>query len=377
MVSPNVLLLGFLLSGCSDRENQDEYEHRLNGGDHSPPTTFPASKSEGFFDWDKGIAGADLNGIDFSKVSSMREQYRKEFSKFDSIKWYNSACPPRSIRVNGKEISIVSFSAAFKGSGSEIFRSSDKKILFKTIDRYKSIFDGLTREKAVLSALDSMKGQTSRTYQIETDLAFKDCADRSIIFDAVGDLSGLGLLTLRLKISEVEVARVGARMIELIRDVHSFGIVHGDVHPGNFVFDSTKDLAETVKIIDFGRAIPFINPESKLHVKQNDILVSDIGTLNPHLLSPFEIEGSKLSRRDDMYRLAEVLYLLLGYQRPRVEFWDMRPLEKIIKGKRNWEADPSSPSHQIFTEFHHEMVNLGFTDRPDYENWINKFSSFS
>ena len=364
------LSIGIILSGCSNRENYDEYERRYNEAD-APKT------QKGLFDWDTGVDGADLTGINFSGLEKMRTEYRTEYSKFDFIQWYIGICPPSRISINGKSIAFDNTIIVNQGSGSELYKSRDSKLLIKTIIQHISIYEGMAREKAILSVLDSMNGMTSRVFKPEISTMTKSCADRSIIFESVGTWSGYQLMIQQgLKFSESEIAKTAARMIEIIQTIHSFGIVHGDIHPGNFVFSSKTDISGTVKVIDFGRAIPFINPETKQHVKQFDVLKPDIGGFNPLFLSPFELEGSKLSRRDDMYRLAELLYIALGYKRVGIDMWGrLKALPQIASDKRKWMAD-SSPSHKIFTDFHHEMVNLGFTDRPDYEKWIKAFRSF-
>jgi hypothetical protein len=387
------LAIGFLIGasfpGCSDREEgveafqsapESPFPHR-NPWRHRNLEIFstrspPALPVEFTFDWSDGVPGADLDGVNFEMLERMRDEYRKEFSKWSSIRWFDHICPPASVNVNGGVVDIDHEKPLFLGSDSQLHSSSDGKLLFKTITRDKSPFDGLTREKAVLSVLDSLKGRTARVYSIKPGSeSMKHCADRSIVFDYVGGWSGVSLIKDGLKMTESEVARLAARIIEMIRDVHSYGIVHGDIHAGNFVFEGKTNLEGTVKIVDFGRAIPFVNPETGLHVRQNDPLANGFGRLNPVLLSPFEIEGSKLSRRDDMYRLSEVIYKALGYTCPTVhDFGKALSSQELANAKRLWKAYKSD-SHRIFTDFHHEMVRLEFTDKPDYQKWIDQFSS--
>lgn len=72
---------------------------------------------------------------------------------------------------------------------------------------------------------------------------------------------------------------------------------------GNCVFSDRADPAGTLKMIDYGRARVFVGIKGH-HVPAAN---KSLGSLNPLLLSPWELEGLTISRRDDMYRLSELL----------------------------------------------------------------------
>ena len=121
-----------------------------------------------------------------------------------------------------------------------------------------------------------------------------------------------------------------------------------------------------MRIIDFGRTSPFVDTVTGTHIAQSDNMEVDM-QLNSAHLSPFEIEGSRLSRRDDMYRLSELLFMLRGSALEEV-----RDLRELARLKRQWKL-PNAVNNS-FNEFHGDMISLAFEDRPNYEKWIAIFS---
>ena len=165
------------------------------------------------------------------------------------------------------------------------------------------------------------------------------------------------------------IARVGAQALRILRSVHAQGIVHGDVHVGNFVYSSEDDPVATLRIIDFGRADTFYDPALGTHVQPGPGPVGPVP--HPLLVSPWELRGSRLSRRDDVYRLGEVL-LALANSGPLVVPEDLRPADAVglaaFKDRRQ-----NGP--QLLADFHDAMRQLNFEDPPDYETWITRLES--
>ena len=128
------------------------------------------------------------------------------------------------------------------------------------------------------------------------------------------------------------------------------------------------DPAGSLRVVDFGRTRPYIDPRTGVHIPPSpSVALSRV--LNPLMLSPFELKGSPLSRRDDMYRVSELLFNLMGHA---LEVAGRSA--KIAAEKEKWTIDDELTE---FNEFHHAMVALGFTDRPEYEAWIARFTELT
>lgn len=106
----------------------------------------------------------------------------------------------------------------------------------------------------------------------------------------------------------------GIQMIELLRNVHSAGIIHRDIKPNNFLFGTfSKDKGisnDKLYIIDFGLSARFIDPFTNSHIpcKTNSKFIGTprYASLNTH-------QGIKQSRRDDLESIAYILiYFISG-----------------------------------------------------------------
>ena len=179
----------------------------------------------------------------------------------------------------------------------------------------------------------------------------------------------------RVRVSKQDVASIAAKVIELVERVHELGMVHGDIVGGNFVWsgDDICALTHSLRIIDFGRASPYLTATGD-HIPD----LSDEGHkdweyfgLQPLILSPFELETPKrkLSRRDDMFRVSELLMDILG-----VRLGAAGDEAAGIAAAKRTRMTPGG-INQVFNEFHMEMGKLKFDEAPDYRRWISRFVS--
>ncbi len=94
--------------------------------------------------------------------------------------------------------------------------------------------------------------------------------------------------------------RVSKDMLNALIVAHSHGVIHGDIKPGNIIYDEVND--EYV-LTDFGAAYT----ENRKNGGQI------VGT--PAYMSPEQLEGKKLDGRSDLFSLAVTIYqLMTGYQ---------------------------------------------------------------
>ena len=98
------------------------------------------------------------------------------------------------------------------------------------------------------------------------------------------------------------------RVIELLQEMHDSGVVHGDIHGGNILFRKIGSGPESVGIgdtdlvfVDFELAEFFPDQiGTPTHKPRRD-------SLNPRLLSPWNLWGQRIGRRDDIYRALEMM----------------------------------------------------------------------
>jgi hypothetical protein len=87
------------------------------------------------------------------------------------------------------------------------------------------------------------------------------------------------------------------------------------------------------------------------------------------LLSLSELERKCPCPRDDMYRLSETLFRLLGSELPVT---NATPVPELIAMKKKWNLPTEFPS--VFNEFHEAMTTIDRHDTPDYQYWMKRFS---
>ncbi len=114
-----------------------------------------------------------------------------------------------------------------------------------------------------------------------------------------------GSLDDRLKkeeIKQTEIAHIFKRIADALDAAHARKIIHRDVKPSNFLFDSTGEIF----LSDFGIA------KSKAFTDDDGTWL--VGT--PAFMSPEQVKGDAVDGRSDIYALGIVLYRLLTGELP-------------------------------------------------------------
>ena len=255
-------------------------------------------------------------------------------------------CPPPNLKIVVGETRISVDLELFKaGSGSLLYKSTDDLYIVKTVQAdlrkidpaeldpfllasLEAAEDGIYRDKAFMIALARLGGIViPKIFQIEPATVSASCEAHTLVAQSAGNKNLGDLLQLDLVTRMRILAKVAPRMLEIMRDVHKMGFVHGDIHPGNFAFswDQNHDpdlIARSLRLVDFGRAEPFIGldgfhlPEYSQSIwssyKRRPAGMSAIyeESADKEFLSPWELMGLRKTRRDDFFRLAETLLRL-------------------------------------------------------------------
>ena len=102
------------------------------------------------------------------------------------------------------------------------------------------------------------------------------------------------------------ILQIGRRLLSMLENLHSVGIVHGDVHAGNIVYNKSVGHVRDIDsiefaLIDFEYSFYFPN---KFGQPVDGV---DNSNLTPRYLSPWQLAGQRMGPRDDVYRLLYVI----------------------------------------------------------------------
>ena len=168
---------------------------------------------------------------------------------------------------------------------------------------------------------------------------------------------------------------LGLQMISRIEFLHSYGFIHCDIKPDNFVLGlkqekNMKDIDKnnfTLYLIDYGLAEPYMNLKTKVHKKpkenQGHKGTIDFCSINSHM-------GLSLSRRDDLESLAySLIYLYLG----KLPWTSSRSIGKSKENILNAKIEFSSICKQLknidknLVKILDYVSKLQFEEKPNYQ----------
>ena len=332
----------------------------------------------------------ELVGVRFQFVNDyMRQVDSVEGMMIESHKQVHVPnCPPKNFHI----VERPNDSAPFELKGG---RLSDN--VWSAIRTASGTLEGVIvkltkkywKEKFVLE-MYSDSNVTPAIYSIRG--ASSECAARLIVMETAGSIDLEEYRMSQPYMSRRRAAEMAIRGIELLRQFHSRGFVHGDIHMGNFSFKkSAKDFVESMRLIDLDRSAPFVDPVAKRHVRERAYVPRDEKThllrLNKSMLSVYELESYpnvRLSRRDDWFRFAEMMINVLildndlfkRIKQLSVKGGFLSPLSvgNVLVAKRERELVGEVP--QVFVDFYTSAMDLRFDQRPPYEAWMFKFTEY-
>ena len=302
------------------------------------------------------------HGRAVARITETEQRCRREV---ETIFGDMGSCPPARLVVEGETLRWKS-DGIRRGSSTEVRVSTNSRMIVKTLligadtrTRSVELYERLCTERAVHEVVGDLWGGAVKLHTPAAGQLTPACAATTMVADFGGEFQ---LWDLARSLTDRQLAQVGSKIVRILRSLHGYGVVHGDIHAGNFVTSDSSDPAEGLKIIDFGLVTPYVDAEGR-HIEQG---VRDVSSFCPNWLSPWELQGKRLSRRDDMFRASELLLRVrigspLGYRAPSID-------ERIAL-KRAVQADAG----RVVSEFHQAMVNLGFDEAPDYDYWARRF----
>ncbi|CAH9089399.1 unnamed protein product [Cuscuta europaea] len=113
-------------------------------------------------------------------------------------------------------------------------------------------------------------------------------------------------LSFSLTYTEEEASNLITAIVQVIKMLHNNGVIHRDIKPDNFMFQST-DETSTLKAIDFGLA-DFYTPGKPCKLK----IFSD------NYVAPEVLRGGRHGPKVDIWGAGVLLYVLLSFKYP---FW--------------------------------------------------------
>ena len=168
------------------------------------------------------------------------------------------------------------------------------------------------------------------------------------------------------KLAWAWLSALAVRGLELIQALHSLGLVHGEISLLAFRTEFVENPAESLRLTGFTRTSPYIDFATGEHIAQVTDPVGGID--NFHSRSPFELKGSALSRRDDIYLFADLLFAAADMAVTS----EGGTAEEVADHKLAWGVhtrDMESPT-ALLHEFRDYALEMTFEQKPDYSKWI-------
>lgn len=158
------------------------------------------------------------------------------------------------------------------------------------------------------------------------------------------------------EVPQDQLFKLVAEILTKLEQLHDLGFVHRYLTMDNIIIEPS------VRFNDLAFGALYIDPTTGKHVPETVLEYTDSPWFR-EWLSPWQLNGKSSSRRDDMFQVAAMLVYVLG----QVPFDQSRNPETL-------EQERFAKVPEIAADFYKYTLTLGFTDRPDYNAWIDKFS---
>lgn len=190
-----------------------------------------------------------------------------------------------------------------------------------------------------------------------------------LMYMSLGDI----LKKVELNFDDFSIENIAKKLIDVLKFIHSIGIVHGDIKPDNVLI--SKDYLK-IYLMDFGLAKMYMRDGRHLKIK-NDVNPS--GTLR--YMSPYVNNNIRMSRRDDLISLG---YMLIYLQKKSLPWQSIdaqtkrEKYKKIASMKFAYNLDKLCEGcHKGIEKYLKYCYKLDFETAPDYNFLMNLFESSS
>ena len=295
-----------------------------------------------------------------------------------------SKCPSDTIVVKDKTYS-VNLDPFESGSETSIFATTDESLIVKRVDvGIELVLDMLWRDEAALRLMEDSEKVSPIPYQNQAKNVSSMCALRTVI------MTNEGMNTLydyydKVGLMDAETTlAIGRKAIRLIEQVHKRGIIHGDIHWANFVYSNESDIPSSLRLIDYGRSMPYLDGITGDHLPPEMMMAKmcDHFIWNDAYLSINELQGNPVGRRDDMFRLAEMLSFMMegtdalmekrppppvtGEHKPRANRRSfLVPRRNIVNRKRFRNLKQTTP--KAIAELYYGSQIMQLEETPNYD----------
>lgn len=130
-----------------------------------------------------------------------------------------------------------------------------------------------------------------------------------------------------------ELLRMATQVCQGLVAAHSNGVVHRDLKPENVLLDAQENL----KIVDFGLALPTLDPSRSQRLTQAGTV---LGT--PVYMSPEQLEGQEADFRSDLFSFGMLLYEMATGRHPFEGKTPLATVARILEG-RPGPSDAAAP----------------------------------
>ena len=166
--------------------------------------------------------------------------------------------------------------------------------------------------------------------------------------------------------NSIDVINIGIQIIDIIRDIHSRGVIHRDIKPDNILY--SLNTKEQIYLIDFGLSLCYKDKNGR-HISQRNSR-EIIGSIN--FISVNIHKGISSSRRDDIISIYYVLvYLIVGDLPWNINKMKETKIEKmynnVFKMKQNINLLSKYGIHENIYKMYEHCLELNYSDEPDYD----------
>lgn len=336
----------------------------------------------------------DIRAMAAGKKALIRA-YKKDKNAF-------ALCPMEyslAVEGDGPPLQRASIPLA-EGSGSALFQLGDRYLIKLITSIPEEAVNGFIIERRIMRSMMAQPGGPAQygianLYELKSEPPVSEiCQMRMLVTDLIPGTSIYKLVeSASAPLEKSTIFKIAAGALEALHMFHSSGFAHGDIHWGNFMIHESSPGHFSVRLIDLGMANPFTD-EYGTHIPEPVPLIEetdgDDSGLNIGFLSPWHIESNlgseyQSSRRDDLFRLAEMLVQLSSAEYSddssklgllaMLEGGPTNVMNVLDFKRRDLKLRPYPEIHPTIELFYGYTLELSFDKEPDYARWIERFNN--